>query len=74
MAAVLYEWSEGRHDEDSGEDGETDEDVRRMIDNADYMSAFKLMDYMFVLIGNVGMGQKKDMFCWFTEQKPLWIH
>lgn len=32
-----------------------DEDARRMIDNADYMSAFRLMNYIFELIGNADM-------------------
>ena len=32
-----------------------DEDVRRMIDNGDYMSAFELMNYIFALIGDVDM-------------------
>lgn len=32
-----------------------DEDVQRMIDNGNYMSAFKLINYIFVLIGNVDM-------------------
>lgn len=32
-----------------------DEDVQRMIDNADYMSAFRLMNYIFALIGEVGV-------------------
>lgn len=32
-----------------------DKDVRCMIDNADYISAFRLMNYIFVLIGNVDM-------------------
>lgn len=32
-----------------------DEDVQRMIDNADYRNAFKLMNYIFALIGNVDM-------------------
>ena len=30
-----------------------DEDVRRMIDNGDYLSAFEVMYYIFVLIGDV---------------------
>lgn len=29
------------------------EDVRRMIDNGNYLSAFELMNYIFVLVGNV---------------------
>ena len=32
-----------------------DEDVRRMIDNGNYLSAFEVMNYIFVLIGNVDM-------------------
>jgi len=32
-----------------------DEDVRRMIDNANYLSAFEVMNYIFVLIGDVDM-------------------
>lgn len=32
-----------------------DEDVRRMIDNGSCMSAFKLMNHIFVLIGDVDM-------------------
>ena len=32
-----------------------DEDVRRMIDNGDYLSAFEVMKYIFVLIGDVDM-------------------
>lgn len=32
-----------------------DKDVRHMIDNGSYMSAFKLMNYIFTLIGNVDM-------------------
>ena len=32
-----------------------DEDVRRMIDNGDYLSAFEVMNYIFVLIGDVDM-------------------
>lgn len=32
-----------------------DEDVRRMIDNGNYLSAFEVMDYIFVLIGDVDM-------------------
>ncbi len=31
------------------------EDVQGMIDNRDYLSAFEVMNYMFVLIGNVAM-------------------
>ncbi len=32
-----------------------DEDVRRMIDNNNYLSAFEVMNYIFVLIGDVDM-------------------
>ena len=32
-----------------------DEDIRRMIDNADYLCAFELMNYIFITIGNVDM-------------------
>ena len=32
-----------------------DEDVRRMIDNGNYLSAFEVMNYIFVLIGDVDM-------------------
>lgn len=32
-----------------------DQDVRRMMDRADYRSAFRLMNYIFVLIGEVDM-------------------
>ena len=32
-----------------------DEDVRRMIDNGNYLSAFEVMNYIFVLIGGVDM-------------------
>ena len=32
-----------------------DEDVCRMIDNGDYLSAFEVMNYIFVLIGDVDM-------------------
>lgn len=32
-----------------------DEDVRRMIDNRNYMSAFELMNYIFTLMGDVDM-------------------
>ena len=32
-----------------------DEDVRRMIDNDNYFSAFEVMNYIFVLIGDVDM-------------------
>lgn len=32
-----------------------DEDVRHMIDNGSYMSAFKIMNYIFALIGHVDM-------------------
>lgn len=32
-----------------------DEDVRRMIDNDNYLSAFEVMNYIFVLIGDVDM-------------------
>lgn len=32
-----------------------DEDVRRMIDNDNYLSAFEVMNYIFVLIGDVNM-------------------
>lgn len=32
-----------------------DEDVRRMIDNNKYLSAFEVMNYIFVLIGDVDM-------------------
>lgn len=32
-----------------------DEDVRRMIDNGQYMSAFELMNYIFILIGDADM-------------------
>ena len=32
-----------------------DEDVRRMIDNDNYLSAFVVMNYIFVLIGDVDM-------------------
>lgn len=32
-----------------------DKDVRRMVDNKQYMSAFELMNYIFVLIGDVDM-------------------
>lgn len=32
-----------------------DEDVQRMMDNADYMSAFRLMNYIFAVMGNVDM-------------------
>ncbi|MDE7046240.1 MAG: SWIM zinc finger family protein, partial [Acetatifactor sp.] len=32
-----------------------DEDVQRMMDNADYMSAFGLMNHIFAVIGNVDM-------------------
>ncbi len=31
------------------------EDVRRMIDNGNYLSAFEVMNYIFVLIGDVDM-------------------
>ena len=30
-----------------------DEDVRRMMDNGNYLSAFEVMNYIFVLIGNM---------------------
>lgn len=32
-----------------------DEDVRRMMDNDNYLSAFEVMNYIFVLIGDVDM-------------------
>ncbi len=32
-----------------------DEDVRRMIDNGNYLSAFEVMNHIFVLIGDVDM-------------------
>lgn len=32
-----------------------DEDVRRMIENGNYLSAFEVMNYIFVLIGDVDM-------------------
>lgn len=32
-----------------------DEDVRRMIDNGNYLSAFEVMNYIFVLMGDVDM-------------------
>ena len=32
-----------------------DEDVGRMIDNDNYLSAFEVMNYIFVLIGDVDM-------------------
>lgn len=32
-----------------------DEDVRRMIDNDNYLSAFEVMNYIFVLLGDVDM-------------------
>lgn len=32
-----------------------DEDVRRMIDNGNYLSAFEVMNYIFALIGDVDM-------------------
>lgn len=32
-----------------------DEDVRRMIDNNNYLSAFEVMNYVFVLISNIDM-------------------
>lgn len=32
-----------------------DEDVRRMIDNDNYLSAFEVMNYIFVLMGDVDM-------------------
>lgn len=32
-----------------------DEDVRRMIDNNNYLSAFEVMNYIFVLIGDIDM-------------------
>lgn len=32
-----------------------DEDVRRMIDNGNYIGAFEVMNYIFVLIGDVDM-------------------
>lgn len=32
-----------------------DEDVRQMIDNGNYLSAFEVMNYIFVLIGDVDM-------------------
>lgn len=32
-----------------------DEDVHRMIDNGNYLSAFEVMNYIFVLIGDVDM-------------------
>ena len=32
-----------------------DEDVRRMIDNGNYLCAFEVMNYIFVLIGDVDM-------------------
>lgn len=32
-----------------------DEDVRRMIDNADYQCAFELLNYIFTTMGNVDM-------------------
>ncbi len=32
-----------------------DEDVRRMIDNGNYLSAFEVMNYIFVIIGDVDM-------------------
>lgn len=32
-----------------------DEDVRRMIDNDNYLSAFEVMNYIFVLVGDVDM-------------------
>lgn len=31
-------------------------DVHRMIDNGQYMGAFELMNYIFVLVGDVDMG------------------
>lgn len=32
-----------------------DEDVRRMIDNGNYLGAFEVMNYIFVLIGDIDM-------------------
>lgn len=32
-----------------------DTDVRRMVDNEDYMSAFELMNHMFTILGDVAM-------------------
>ncbi len=32
-----------------------DEDVRRMVDNENYLSAFEVMNYIFVVIGDVDM-------------------
>lgn len=32
-----------------------DEDLRRMVDNGNYLSAFEVMNYIFVLIGDVDM-------------------
>lgn len=37
-----------------------DEDVRRMIDNGNYLSAFEVMNYIFVLIGDVDMDDSDD--------------
>ena len=36
-----------------------DEDVRRMIDNGNYLSAFEVMNYIFVLIGYVDMDDRE---------------
>ncbi len=36
------------------------EDVRRMIDNGNYLSAFEVMNYIFVLIGDVDMDDSDE--------------
>lgn len=51
-----------------------DEDVRCMIDNGNYMSAFKLINYIFALIGDVDMDDSDGGTGMLADQiYQLWI-
>lgn len=51
-----------------------DKDVRRMIDNEQYMSAFELMNYIFVLVGDVDMDDSDGGIGMLVDQiYQLWL-
>ena len=51
-----------------------DKDVRRMIDNGSHISAFHVMNHMFVLLGNVDMDDSGGETSMLAEQiYQLWL-
>ena len=51
-----------------------DKDVRRMIDNGSHISAFHVMNHIFVLLGNVDMDDSGGETSMLAEQiYQLWL-